>query len=59
MFANLTTVAYVYAESRESEILKEVLDGFQGVLVSDFYAAYRFGALRSAEMPYPPDARHQ
>ena len=40
VFANLTTVAYVYSESRESGILEEVLDGFNGVLVSDFYAAY-------------------
>ena len=40
MFANLTTVAYVYAESRESVTLEDVLDGFGGVLVSDFYAAY-------------------
>jgi transposase len=40
VFANLTTVAYVYAESRESTILEELLDGFGGVLVSDFYAAY-------------------
>lgn len=39
-FANMTTVAYVYAESRESTTLVEVLDGFSGVLVSDFYAAY-------------------
>jgi predicted RecB family nuclease len=40
VFANLTTVAYVYAESRESAILEDVLDGFSGVLVSDFYTAY-------------------
>src|SRR3984893_12087701 len=40
VFANLTTVAYVYAESREAAILGELLDGFHGVLVSDFYAAY-------------------
>ena len=40
VFANLTTVAYVYAESREAAILDELLDGFAGVLVSDFYAAY-------------------
>jgi len=40
VFTNLTTVAYVYAESREAAILGELLDGFQGVLVSDFYAAY-------------------
>src|SRR5262249_5532758 len=40
VFANLTTVAYVYAETRESAVLEELLDGFSGVLVSDFYAAY-------------------
>ena len=40
VFANLTTVAYVYSESREATILEDVLDGFNGVLVSDFYAAY-------------------
>jgi predicted RecB family nuclease len=40
VFANLTTVAYVHSESREGAILEEVLDGFSGVLVSDFYAAY-------------------
>ncbi len=40
VFANLTTVAYVYAESREAAILADLLDGFHGVLVSDFYAAY-------------------
>jgi predicted RecB family nuclease len=40
VFTNMTTVAYVYAESREADILTNVLDGFRGVLVSDFYAAY-------------------
>jgi hypothetical protein len=40
VFANFTTVAYVYSESREAAILENVLDGFSGVLVSDFYAAY-------------------
>jgi predicted RecB family nuclease len=37
VFANMTTVAYVYSESRDSGILETVLDGFKGVLVSDFY----------------------
>ncbi len=40
VFANLTTVAYVYSESREATILDDLLNGFRGVLVSDFYAAY-------------------
>jgi hypothetical protein len=40
VFTNMTAVAYLYAESREADILNDVLDGFRGVLVSDFYAAY-------------------
>ena len=40
VFANLTTVAYAYSESREATILEELLHGFKGVLVSDFYSAY-------------------
>jgi predicted RecB family nuclease len=40
IFANLTNVAYVYSPSREASILDGVLAGFNGVLVSDFYAGY-------------------
>jgi len=40
IFANLTSAAYVYSSSREASILEEVLAGFKGVLVSDFYAGY-------------------
>ncbi len=40
VFTNLTSVAYVYAETREAAILEDLLKGFSGVLVSDFYAAY-------------------
>ncbi|RJT27730.1 TM0106 family RecB-like putative nuclease [Mesorhizobium waimense] len=40
IFANLTSVAYVYSSSREASILDDVLAGFKGVLVSDFYGAY-------------------
>jgi predicted RecB family nuclease len=40
IFANLTSVAYVYSASREASILDEVLAGFNGVLVSDFYGGY-------------------
>jgi predicted RecB family nuclease len=40
IFANLTSVAYVYSASREASILDEVLSGFKGVLVSDFYGGY-------------------
>jgi hypothetical protein len=40
IFANLNSVAYVYSASREASKLNEVLSGFKGVLVSDFYSAY-------------------
>jgi predicted RecB family nuclease len=40
IFANMTSAAYVYSESREAAMLENVLGGFSGVLVSDFYAAY-------------------
>jgi hypothetical protein len=40
IFANLTTVAYVYSPTRDADVLRGVLQGFSGVLVSDFYGAY-------------------
>jgi predicted RecB family nuclease len=40
VFASIEEVAYVYKPSREGEFLKNLLQHFHGVLVSDFYAAY-------------------
>ncbi len=40
VFTNLREVAYLYADTREAEVLQATLTGFKGVLVSDFYAAY-------------------
>ena len=40
VLTNMTEVAYVLAESREAEIIHDLLKNFKGVLVSDFYAAY-------------------
>jgi hypothetical protein len=40
VFSNLEVVLYIYSNSREGEILSDVLKDFKGVLVSDFYAAY-------------------
>jgi predicted RecB family nuclease len=40
VFTSLREVVYILAESREGELVKELLKGFNGVLVSDFYAAY-------------------
>jgi len=39
-FTNLEEVVYTYTPTREGTILEKLLDGFTGVLVSDFYAAY-------------------
>jgi hypothetical protein len=40
VFTSLEKVAYVYAETREADLPKQMLADFNGVLVSDFYAAY-------------------
>ena len=40
VLTNLKEVAYIFAESREGEIIQDLLKDFHGVLVSDFYAAY-------------------
>ncbi len=40
VLTNLHEVVYIYAETREGEIIQELLANFKGVLVSDFYTAY-------------------
>src|SRR5205807_4350394 len=40
VFTNMEDVAYVYSESRDASTAREVLAGFRGVLVSDFYSGY-------------------
>jgi hypothetical protein len=40
VLTNLREVVYILAESREGEIVQDLLRDFNGVLVSDFYAAY-------------------
>jgi hypothetical protein len=40
VLATPTKVYYVYKESREGAFLKDLLAGFRGVLVSDFFTAY-------------------
>jgi hypothetical protein len=40
VFASVETVLFLYKPTREGGFLKEYLEGFRGVLVSDFYAAY-------------------
>ena len=37
---NLEDVAYIYRPSREADFLQDLLRGFKGVLVSDFYTGY-------------------
>jgi predicted RecB family nuclease len=40
VFANPTTVVYVFSPTRDSDTVRKTLADFKGVLVSDFYAAY-------------------
>ena len=40
IFTNLTTVGYVYWPTRDGDVLRDILHGFSGVLISDFYGAY-------------------
>ncbi len=40
VFTNLEEVVYVYAPSREGQLMQSLLKDFKGVLVSDFYTAY-------------------
>jgi predicted RecB family nuclease len=40
VFADPQTAAYVYSPRRDGDTLRDTLSGFNGVLVSDFYAAY-------------------
>jgi hypothetical protein len=40
VFTNLENVVYLYRASREADFLAPLLDGFTGVLVSDFYTGY-------------------
>jgi hypothetical protein len=39
-FSGIEEVLYRFTDSRESSIVQEILDGFDGVLVSDFYGGY-------------------
>ena len=40
VFTNLEEVVYYFTETREGDFLQELLHEFNGVLVSDFFAAY-------------------
>jgi predicted RecB family nuclease len=40
VFATSNAVWYLYKDTRSGEFLKELLKGFSGVLISDFYNAY-------------------
>jgi len=40
VFTNLAEVIYVYSDSREGEILSDMLKRFKGIMITDFYTAY-------------------
>jgi predicted RecB family nuclease len=39
-FTSMEEVIYAYSDTREGDMVKEMLKGFKGVLVSDFFAGY-------------------
>jgi predicted RecB family nuclease len=40
VLANMEEVVYLYKPTREGEFLHELLEGFTGVLITDFFSAY-------------------
>jgi hypothetical protein len=40
VFTNMNSVFYLFRPNREADFLMDLLEGFNGVLVSDFYAGY-------------------
>jgi hypothetical protein len=40
VFTNVDTVFYIFRPTRETDFLKDLLKGFRGVLISDFYTGY-------------------
>jgi predicted RecB family nuclease len=40
VFTNMDTVFYLFRPNRESDFLNDLLKGFEGVLISDFYSGY-------------------
>jgi hypothetical protein len=57
VLTNLRDVVYILAETREGQFVSQLLEGFHGVLVSDFYAAYDGIDCETTEMFDSPDAR--
>ncbi|HRN70432.1 MAG TPA: IS66 family transposase [Candidatus Woesebacteria bacterium] len=40
VFTNMDSVVFLYKSSREGDFLKDFLEQFKGILISDFYSAY-------------------
>ena len=40
VFTSMAEVVYLWSATREGKVAEEVLSGFNGVLISDFYSAY-------------------
>ena len=59
VFTDGQHVVFRMTETREADIVREVLAGYQGVLVSDFYPGYDSIPMPATEVPGPPHPRHQ
>jgi hypothetical protein len=56
VFTTFREVVYFYSETREGSFVQSALDGFKGVLVSDFLRGLGLDSVPAAEMHAPPDA---
>ena len=59
VFTDGKHVVFRMTETREADIVREVLAGYKGVLVSDFYPGYDGDPVPATEVPRPPHPRHQ
>ena len=59
VFTSLLDVAYVYRPTREGQFLHEMLKGFSGVLVTDFYSAYDSVSCPQQKCSGSPDVGHK
>ena len=59
VLTNSEEVVYLFRPNREAGFLKDLLKGFQGVVVRIFYSGYDGLRLPSAEMPHPSHSGHE
>ena len=59
VLANSEEVVFTFTENREASTPQRILEGFDGVLVSDFLRRLRINRLYPTKVPYSSNARHK